>query len=1047
MHPVFKKRLASSKNTALGSNGQTKLVTTNLGYGTLTYLTYESGDGIFTTYSSDDGATWFKEWPIEGLPTATTIYRNPTNVINPNNNEIRRIYEQVKYQNSNWIHSIRWDGAVADVINNFDIHDQLGNSFIGQKDYRAVPVATTIKAQGGEPSLLLAAWLSNGTIECGIGAFNESSFGVGFGSINFSQIATLNNQINNPTNLAIAATRGLSSNLLANQNTDSSGSSTNSITIPLTFYCYIVWEEPGGIKLAIGSSSSLSPGSSDLNWASPITIAANIGSETNAKPTIVLNGENNIIIAWEYRNGTQGNIKVEKLNGSQYIDGWTFENSSGENNYPWSPTLSDYRYNPLKSNDLTLSWHTSQGIVAAQYVSGNWTLPYIIEKDGQSASIEMTMSTSSSDRTVVYLNSLQVPYYNFKTKLISQPTEISSVVSAGWNLVSVPDIVGDFTKTAVYKTASSDAFAYEGSYVSKTMLTNGPGYWVKYDQDPNPNFSYVGTGLNNLPITVQSGWNIIGSISLPVETNTITPAGNVISDYLEYDPITGYTLATTIEPGRGYWVKVNSSGSLILNAAAPPINQSLPSAQEPPLPPGAPSKPRLLSPDSNAVNQLISLTFSWYQVDGATTYRFQLSTSSTFSTLVVHDSTLTTNSKSVSSLSYNTSYYWRVKATNENGSSYWSNVWKITTTSPPQVPPPAPLLSSPANNAIDQNNSLFLNWNSSTGATQYRLQVSRYSTFSSLVIDYPNLPAISCLVSYLSYSTKYYWRVNASNSSGTSSWSTIWNFTTKSAPPPDPCPTYTSYAMMDAIVVSDSLGNEQTLYLRNKGLALGKGMKSNEEMPPEPPPGWFHAKFHSGKFLETIKSGKEKTIFPLKIRDAVYPLTIRWDIKEDNLTNHRLKIHDGQNSEEVNMNGVGQTKVEKSNNGNKTIIIESAASQPPCDPQDNKTARLDGEEITTSPTPMPTEFKLLQNTPNPFNPITEIRYELPEELYVVLKIYDVLGQEIQTLVHETQSAGYKTVTFDGSNLSSGVYYYRIDAASTSNPSKSYSEMMKMILVK
>jgi hypothetical protein len=1040
LHPIFKKRLASSKSTALASNGQKKLVSTNIYGPEMVYLTYESGDCIFATYSSDNCATWKDEWAIEGLPSSTLIYRNPSTVINPDNRQVSRIYEKVKYENSNWIHYIRWDGAPY-----FNNHYEDLGYFSSPKDYQATPVATTIKPQDREPSLLVAAWLSNGAIEYGVGKIMSDLFSFQWSAVNLSQVLT--NQINNPTNIAIVVTRRLSANLSANQSTDSSGNSTNSTTVPINFNCYIVWEEPGGIKLTIGSSSSLSPVASEIDWASPKTIAANIGSETNTKPTIALDGENNIIIAWEYKNGTQGNIKVERLYGGQYINGQTFDNSTGENNYLWSATLSDYRYNPLKSNDLTITWHTSQGIAAAQYVSGNWIAPYIIDKDGQNASLEMTMSTSSSDRMVVYLNSSKVPYYNFKTKVISQPMQIGGSISTGWNLVSIPDIVGDFTKTAVYKTASSDAFAYEGSYVSKNMLTNGSGYWIKYDQTPNPDLSYVGTGLYNLPITVQSGWNMIGSISSAIQTSQISDTNhNVLSDYFKYIN-GGYQPDVTIEPGRGYWVKVNSVGYLTLNAASPPVNQHPPAAQEPPLPPGAPSKPRLLTPDSNTVDRSVSLTFSWYQVDGVATYRFQLSTSSTFNTLIVHDSTLTANSKSVSSLSYNTSYYWRVKATNESGSSYWSNVWKITTMSPPPVPPPAPLLSSPANNSTGQNISLYLSWNSSTGATQYRLQASRYSTFSSLVLDYTNLTGTSSWISSLSYNTKYYWRANASNSSGTSSWSTVWNFTTKSAPPPDPCPTYTSYAKMDVVVISDSLGREQTLYLRNNVLAIGKGMKSNEEMPPESPPGLFHAKFHSGKFLETIKPGKEKTILPLKIRDAVYPLTIRWDIKEENLTNHRLKIHDGQNTEDVNMSGVGQTKIEKGNNGNKTIIIESAASQPPCNPQNNKTASQGGEESTPSLPSTPTEFRLLQNTPNPFNPITEIRYDLPEELYVVLKIYDVLGQEIKTLVHEMQSAGYKTVTFDGSNLSSGVYYYRVDATSIADPNKSYSDVMKMILVK
>ncbi|NWG27279.1 MAG: T9SS type A sorting domain-containing protein [Ignavibacteriaceae bacterium] len=88
----------------------------------------------------------------------------------------------------------------------------------------------------------------------------------------------------------------------------------------------------------------------------------------------------------------------------------------------------------------------------------------------------------------------------------------------------------------------------------------------------------------------------------------------------------------------------------------------------------------------------------------------------------------------------------------------------------------------------------------------------------------------------------------------------------------------------------------------------------------------------------------------------------------------------------------------------------------------------------------PKEFKLEQNFPNPFNPTTTIQYQLPQEAKVTLKVYDILGSEVATLVNEEQETGYKEVQFNGSNIASGMYVYRLTAGE-------YVSVKKMVLVK
>ena len=88
----------------------------------------------------------------------------------------------------------------------------------------------------------------------------------------------------------------------------------------------------------------------------------------------------------------------------------------------------------------------------------------------------------------------------------------------------------------------------------------------------------------------------------------------------------------------------------------------------------------------------------------------------------------------------------------------------------------------------------------------------------------------------------------------------------------------------------------------------------------------------------------------------------------------------------------------------------------------------------------PNDFKLFQNYPNPFNPSTTISYYLPKDGKVILKVYNILAQEIATVVNEIQAPGMHRVEFNASVLPGGVYMYRIEAGN-------FSQVRKMVLIK
>ena len=102
------------------------------------------------------------------------------------------------------------------------------------------------------------------------------------------------------------------------------------------------------------------------------------------------------------------------------------------------------------------------------------------------------------------------------------------------------------------------------------------------------------------------------------------------------------------------------------------------------------------------------------------------------------------------------------------------------------------------------------------------------------------------------------------------------------------------------------------------------------------------------------------------------------------------------------------------------------------DQQEDKDVSNSGQSVDN--------FIITQNYPNPFNPVTYIKFTLPKSEFVTLKVYDILGIEVKTLVSSKLYAGEHQVTFDGSGLASGIYYYEIIVDEN-------REIRKMVLLK
>ncbi len=145
---------------------------------------------------------------------------------------------------------------------------------------------------------------------------------------------------------------------------------------------------------------------------------------------------------------------------------------------------------------------------------------------------------------------------------------LSLPVADGWNLLSMPYVPVDGSVDAIYPTATSSAFSYQTGYQAQTSVSPGTGYWLKFGSAQSVDLD--GGVITSDTVTVSLGWNIVGSISVPVAAASILsdPGGLVTSSFFGYN--LGYFTADTLHPGYGYWVKVGAPGSLILQDSPVP---------------------------------------------------------------------------------------------------------------------------------------------------------------------------------------------------------------------------------------------------------------------------------------------------------------------------------------------------------------------------------------------------------------------------------------------------------------------------------------------
>ncbi len=435
-----------------------------------------------------------------------------------------------------------------------------------------------------------------------------------------------------------------------------------------------------------------------------------------------------------------------------------------------------------------------------------------------------------------------------------------------------------------------------------------------------------------------------------------------------------------------------------------------------------PEAPTLTGPADAAQDVSLNPVLSWTSANNAASYELHVSTSGTFTPLFVARSGISAPTYTVGGLAANTTYFWRVRSANGGGTSAWTQARSFTTVRLDSTPAP-PALSAPLNGSTGISTNPLLSWTAVPGAVSYRVQMDRTGNFTSLSVDRSGITGPSVIIDGLTGDATYYWRVNATSAIGTSQFSAVYRFTTFALPPTLSAnlvanPNFEN-GTSDWSFVSNGAGGftvnapgyrkatSAKVYLTQSGPTILL-YQNNLVLSPDSMYRLSFAAFSTtGHDMEVslLKSESPFTSYGLDAERV--NLTTGWNVFLLNIEPHNFftPVNDVQLRFSFGKYGVAGDVFSLDNV--RLVAVNAGTPLPP--------------EF------LPVDFYLEENYPNPFNPSTTIRYSIPVDTRVLLKVYNLLGQEIATLVDEFKKIGVYEAGLDMTGYASGMYVYTFRA--------------------
>lgn len=473
-------------------------------------------------------------------------------------------------------------------------------------------------------------------------------------------------------------------------------------------------------------------------------------------------------------------------------------------------------------------------------------------------------------------------------------------------------------------------------------------------------------GVDGVPIDTTLSWNTaVGAVAYQCQVSLDSTFATGIN---VNDTLTGTTKQLTgLGNSSTYYWRVRSIGTITNGFVSAYATRHFTTIAH------IPDVPVLALPADNALDLEYMVTLTSYKTKGAAHYHWQLSTALAFSSLAVNDST-TDSVRVVGPLASGTKYYWKVRAVNPGGPSEFSAPDSFTV----MAAPGATTLAYPTSNqkSVSADN-LKLKWHPASIASGYECQISLSKSFSTLAVA-SDSTADTTFTATLDHITKYYWRVRGFTVGGNGPFTAIDSFTTIVPIPAAP-----------TLVSPRSVVN----------------------VPRNPTIIW-HASTYATRYRLQIATNSSFIAIVLDTTVADTTVWLRTMLDANKLYYWQVSATD---------------------------TLGTSAYSTPAHFTTGTTSIDQAAEI-------PKEFALLQNYPNPFNPSTTIGYDLPKNAYVKIIIYDMLGKVVANLVDGMQAANRYTIEWNPSHLSSGIYFYRIEARSQDG-SANFTAVKKLLFMK